>query len=100
MTAVLEVPIRQAGGLGGGPPSRHPVARFVDALTRGLDGLSQTPTWSMTPAEQAEVLVALRAQRVRLAEVELRVLVAADRNSVGAEAGAASTAAWVGGGTR
>ena len=67
----------------------------MDALTRGLDGLSQTPTWSMTPAEQAEVLVALRAQRARLAELELRVLVAADRNTVGAEAAATSTAVWL-----
>jgi Domain of unknown function (DUF222) len=57
--------------------------------------LSQTPTWSMTPAEQAEVLVASRAQRARWAELELRVLVAADRNAVGSDAGATSTAAWL-----
>ena len=52
----------------------------MDSLSRGLDALSQTPTWCMTPAEQAEALVASRAQRARLAELELRVLVAADRN--------------------
>lgn len=67
----------------------------MDSLSRGLDALSQTPTWCMTPAEQAEALVASRAQRARLAELELRVLVAADRNSVGADAGATSTAVWL-----
>src|SRR3954471_15779834 len=92
--AVLEVPVRHAGGTGGEPPSHHPVVRFLDSLSRGLDALSQTPMWSMTPAEQARVLVS-RAQRTRLAELELRVLVAADRNSVGSEAGATSTAAWL-----
>src|SRR3954447_22208811 len=95
MTAVLEVPVSYTGGTGGEPLSHHPVVRFLDSLSRGLDALSQTPTWSMTPAEQARVLVASRAQRTRLAELELRVLVAADRNSVGSEAGATSTAAWL-----
>src|SRR4051794_27048988 len=96
MTAVLEVPVScTAGGTGGEPPSHHPVLRFLDSLSRGLDALAQTPMWSMTPAEQARVLVASRAQRTRLAELELRVLVAADRNSVGSEAGATSTAAWL-----
>src|SRR3954453_7110367 len=95
MTAVLEVPVSYTGGTGGEPPSHHPVVRFLDSLSRGLDALSQTPTWSMTPAEQARVLVASRAQRTRLAELELRVLVSADRNSVGSEAGATSTAAWL-----
>src|SRR3954453_6192125 len=96
MTAVLEVPVScTAGGTGGEPPSHHPVVRFLDSLSRGLDALSQTPMWSMTPAEQARGMVASRAQRTRLAELELRVLVAADRNSVGSEAGATSTAAWL-----
>src|SRR3954468_3737331 len=96
MTAVLEVPVScPAGGTGGEPPSHHPVVRFLESLSRGLDALAQTPMWSMTPAEQARVLVASRAQRTRLAELELRVLVAADRNSVGSEAGATSTAAWL-----
>jgi hypothetical protein len=45
--------------------------------------------------EQFETLVGLRTQRARLVELELRVLVAADRNQVGAETGATSTAAWL-----
>jgi Domain of unknown function (DUF222) len=95
MTAVVEVPVNRARGAGGEPPPRHPVLRFMESLSRGLDALSEMPTWSMTPAEQAEALVASRAQRARLAELELRVLVSADRNSVGFDAGATSTAAWL-----
>jgi hypothetical protein len=71
------------------------VVRFVDALGRALDGVAAAPAWSMTPREQRETLVGLRTQRARLAELELRVLVAADRNQVGAETGATSTAAWL-----
>ena len=71
----------------GGPPG-HPVLRFAESLSRGLDAVSGVAAWSMSPAEQAEALVVLRRQRARLAELELRVLAAADRNQVGAEAGA------------
>ena len=49
----------------------------------------------MTPAEQREALVELRRQRNRLRELELRVLVQADRDDVGADSGAVSTPAWL-----
>jgi hypothetical protein len=49
----------------------------------------------MTPAEQREALVALRVQQARLKELELRVLVAGDRNGIGADSGATSTPAWL-----
>ncbi|CAN5338779.1 HNH endonuclease signature motif containing protein [soil metagenome] len=68
---------------------------FVAALGAALDGLSGAPAWSMTPVEQRSTLRALRRQRARLEELELRVLVAADRNEVGAESGATSTASWL-----
>ena len=37
----------------------------------------------------------LRRQRARLEELELRVLVQADRDQVGADSGATSTPAWL-----
>ncbi|HET6625657.1 MAG TPA: DUF222 domain-containing protein, partial [Nocardioidaceae bacterium] len=49
----------------------------------------------MSPAEQRQALVELRRQQARLRELELRVLVAADRNQVGADSGATSTPAWL-----
>ena len=76
-------------------PAAHAVVRFTDALSGALDRLSTTPAWSMTPAEQARVLVDLRRQQARLRQLELRVLVAADRNEVGVKDGATSTAAWL-----
>src|SRR5512139_3773155 len=79
----------------GGAREPHAVVRFTASLAGALDRLSGVPTWSMTPAEQREVLVELRRQRARLEELELRVLVAADRNQVGADSGATSTPAWL-----
>jgi hypothetical protein len=49
----------------------------------------------MTPAEQRKSLVELRRQRIRLQELELRVLLQADRDGVGADSGAVSTPAWL-----
>jgi hypothetical protein len=79
----------------GGPGRRHRVLATVEAVGKALDAAGDVPGWSMTPAEQREALVALRAQRTRLHELELRVLVAADRNQVGADSGATSTPAWL-----
>ena len=80
-----------AGGSGG----PHAVVRFTQALASALDGLQGAAAWSMSPAEQREALVGLRRQQARLKELELRVLVAGDRNSIGADAGATSTPAWL-----
>ena len=84
----------------GHPPAGHPVVRFTASLSGALDRLTQVPTWSMTRAEQREALVALRRQQSRLKELELRVLVQADRDDVGAESGAVSTPAWLAHATR
>ena len=67
----------------------------MEALSGALDRLGPVAAWSMTPAEQRAVLVGLERQQARLAELRLRVLVAADRNRVGADSGATSTAAWL-----
>ncbi len=73
----------------------HPVTSLVSSLSRALDRVADVSGWSMTPDEQRHALVGLRRQRARLEELELRVLVAADRNDVGGEVGATSTAAWL-----
>ncbi len=94
MTSVLERPA--AGGPpppGAGP--RAPVLRFADSMHRALDALSDTAAWAMSDREQAEALVSLARADSRLAELRMRVLVAADRNQVGAEVGATSTPAWL-----
>lgn len=88
-------PPRPPSGPPSGPPAGHAVARFTASLSGALDRLAEVPAWSMTPEEQRVVLVELRRQRARLQELELRVLVAADRNRVGAESGATSTPAWL-----
>src|SRR4051795_1434872 len=95
MTLLLDAPVPGTDGPTQGGPPGHPVLRLVDSLGRGLDAVSEVATWSMTFEEQREALVALRRERARLAELELRVLVAADRNQVGADEGATSTAAWL-----
>ena len=71
------------------------MVRFTASLSDALDRLADVPTWSMTPAEQRAALVDLRRQQGRLKELELRVLVQADRDDVGADSGAVSTPAWL-----
>jgi hypothetical protein len=80
--------------------SAHPVLRFARAVDRAFDQLGDAPTWSMTPGEQREALLILDRLGARRAELELRVLVSADRNDVGADTGATSTAAWLADATR
>ena len=73
----------------------HPIARFSSRVHQVLDGLTDAPAWSMTPAEQRTVLVDLTRAEARLAGLRLRVLAAADRNDIAAESGATSTGAWL-----
>ncbi len=76
-------------------PPRPAVLRFADSLHGALERLAETPAWAMSPAEQREALVSLTRAASRLAELRMRVLVAADVNEVGADSGATSTAAWL-----
>jgi hypothetical protein len=69
--------------------------RFVASLSAALDGLAQVPLWSLTQGEEREALVEIRKQLNRLEEFELRLLVQADRDGVGADSGATSTPAWL-----
>jgi hypothetical protein len=80
------------GGTGLPPQGVLATARAVEAA---LDWLGDAPAWSLTQEEQRESLLLIDRVRSRLDELELRVLAAAHRNDVGAEAGATSTAAWL-----
>ena len=94
-SALHEAP---AGGSGGRPP--HQLLGFARAVDDAFDRVTQAPVWSMTPAEQRETAVLLDRLGSRLAELQMRVLVGADRNEVGADSGATSTASWLAHATR
>ena len=81
-------------------PDGHPIVAFTHRLHRVLDTLSDTPTWSMTPAEHRAVLVGLARAGSRVEGLRLTVLAGADRADVAAETAATSTAAWVAHATR
>lgn len=84
------------GGDGGGsglPP--HPVLALAHAVDDAYDRLGDVPAWAMSTQEQRETLVVLNRVKAKAAELELRVLAAADRNAVGSDSGSTSTAAWL-----
>jgi hypothetical protein len=64
-------------------------------LEETLASAADRPAWSLSPAEQRETLRVLHRVESGLAELRLRVLAAADRNQVGEDSGATSTAAWL-----
>lgn len=73
----------------------HPIVGFTRALAGALDrALTHEPAY-LTVEEKRTVLIELARQRARLEALELTVLAAADRDDVGAESGATSTAAWL-----
>ena len=77
-----------------------PVHRFAGAAAAALDRVASAPAWGMRPVEQAETLVELTVLAARVEELRWRVLAAADRNDLGTEDGATSTAAWLSARTR
>ena len=83
------------GSGGSGSGSGHLIVGFTNRLHTVLDRLRDTPAWSMTPHEQRTALVELTRAEARIAELRLRVLVAADRSDIAADSGASSTAAWL-----
>ena len=70
--------------------SRALVARFH----ADLDQLGDPRLWSISDTELADTLASVAALRHRLTELELRVAHHADRLDLGANHGAADTAAW------
>ena len=102
MTATLApqtAAARDGDGSGSGMAA-HAGLRFAQAAEAALDRLGDAPAWSMTPDEQRQALVLLGRLQSRVDELELRVLVSADRNDVGADSGTTSTAAWLASATR
>lgn len=81
-----------AGGSGRSP---HQLLRFARAVDDAFDRVAEAPAWSMTPDEQRETALLLNRLGSRLTELDMRVLTGADRNEVGADSGATSTAAWL-----
>lgn len=97
----MSTPDSRTEATGGSAPNRvHQLLRFVRAVDDAFDRVTETPAWSMSPAEQRETALLLDRVGSRLAELNMRVLVAADRNDVGADSGATSAAAWLAHGTR
>ena len=99
-TSTIDDPTTRTGGSGSGSGAPHQLLRFARAIEDALDQVAGTPAWSMTPEEQRETLTVLHRVQGRLVELDRRVLVAADRNAVGADSGATSTAAWLAHATR
>jgi len=99
-TSTVDYPATRTGGSGSGSGAQHQLLRFARAVEDAFEQVAGTPAWSMTPEEQRETLTVLQRVQSRLAELEMRVLVAADRNGVGADSGATSTAAWLADATR
>jgi len=73
----------------------HRVLGLARAVEDAFDRARETPTWAMSADEQRETLRVLHRVESRLADLQLRVLAAADRNEVGADSGATSTGAWL-----
>jgi hypothetical protein len=74
---------------------RHRVSVAVAHAHTEMDAVTDASLWSMSAAETAKTLVALTRLKARVAELESRVAVHADFLSVGAAAGATSTANWL-----
>ncbi len=73
----------------------NPLHGFAGRALAALDRIADAPAWAMTPEEQAEALVELQQVTARVTELRWRVLVAADRNEIGAKDGSTSTSAWL-----
>ena len=73
----------------------HRLLAFARAVDEAFDRLGDVPVWSMSPEEQREASRVLHRVESRLAGARLRVLAGADRNQVGDDTGATSTAAWL-----
>src|SRR5512139_2128653 len=75
--------------------SPHPIVGFTAALSGALDRVLTHDPVFLTVEEKRQTLLDLARERARLEALELKVLAAADREEVGAESGATSTAAWL-----
>ena len=72
----------------------HPIAVALSGIDGELDGLRDRPTWTMSPAETREAMVAVTRVQARLAELEARLAAHGRAVEVEAQSGATSTANW------
>jgi hypothetical protein len=73
----------------------HPILGFLDLLEAGLDSVVDTPTWSLSPAETAEVLTRLTADVARLAELECRTITHGATVDLPGDLGVSSMSKWL-----
>ena len=91
---VPSVNFMSSGLITGEDLAAHPLLGFLDALEGLLDDAASGNAWTMTPNQLAQALPRLTRAKARLTEVELRVLVEADRHDVGDETGHTTTPHW------
>src|SRR3954453_10434112 len=73
---------------------QHPVTSTIAAVSRLLHDAADLGLWTLPAAETEANLSALAQLRHQVTELELRHARHADRLDLGAQAGAADTAAW------
>ncbi len=73
---------------------QHPVTSTIAAISQQLHEVADLGLWTLRPAETETNLTALAQLRHQITELELRHAHHADRLDLGAQAGAADTAAW------
>ena len=72
----------------------HPITVAASEMHEVLDTLIDASTWSMNPDQTRATLPELSRLRARVAELELRVAAHGEKNKVGDDSGASSTANW------
>ncbi|WP_182525276.1 HNH endonuclease signature motif containing protein [Nocardioides dongkuii] len=76
------------------PTRHHPVSAAVARLHAELDDLADVALFGLDQDETAETLRSLTTLSARVAELELRVALQADRHHCGDRTGATDTATW------
>jgi hypothetical protein len=72
----------------------HPITVAAREMHDAFDELVDQSTWSMTDAETRATLRELTLAEARLAELKLRVAAHGEKNKIGDDSGATSTANW------
>ncbi len=72
----------------------HPITVAAAEMHAAFDELVEQSTWSMTDEETRSTLRELTRAEARIAELKLRVATHGDKNRIGDQSGASSTANW------
>jgi uncharacterized protein DUF222/HNH endonuclease len=73
----------------------HPVAEAMTAIGAALDGVAESPVWSLPDGQVEELLGGAHRLEGRMAELTTRLVEEADRRELAKRAGASSTQAWL-----